>query len=208
MAETRLAESLFDSLGLKGFGAYPSTKFVILLEFVAAQVMNPTLYARNAPVESLVGAVYYFSFRRAVNRGTRQAPRHWFLHADGVSHEENVLLQLVDKHSHLSEAEPAALARALFWCIGIFTDPCCGSPEPEAVIEAEFLSDKQYYNPTRAFPAKTLEKAVYNSLRRRCRFPALDEGRELTVAANNYEFPGQSPRTVVDRFNNADMMQH
>ncbi|KAI0050710.1 hypothetical protein FA95DRAFT_551176 [Auriscalpium vulgare] len=174
MCQTHLAELLFDSLGLKGFGPCPSTEFVILLEFVAAQVMGSAL-TRWEPAESLVGAVYHFLFRRAASVSMELPPRSPALNSEDMARSgERQLLQLVGRHPDLTEASPRMLARALYRSIGLETDPSPTLPDPASAIHAEFLDDQRHYTPDRAVPAKTLSDAAFNYLRRRSlRFPIM-----------------------------------
>ncbi|KAI0046227.1 hypothetical protein FA95DRAFT_1411419 [Auriscalpium vulgare] len=163
------AEELFRSLGLTGFGPCPPPETVILLEFIDAQIRDPTLHSRKAPAKSMSGAVYYFLFRRAANNEGLQLPRRsppledagWRLMGEAQ------LLRQVDMFPDLVDADPAVLSEALYLSIGVSTDPCPWAVDGQAVIQAEFLDDKRHYNPDRALPAKTLVQAAFNYLSRR-----------------------------------------
>ncbi|KAI0041792.1 hypothetical protein FA95DRAFT_1576141 [Auriscalpium vulgare] len=169
VGETQLAQHIFQALGLELVGPCPSPEFVILLEFVDAQITNPTLHSRKAPATSLVGAAYYLLFRRAGARA-KLPHRENFYNVLGVkpSAGDERLLRLVEGHPDLTEAHPALLSVALYLSIGLNTDALPFRPDPEAVIQAEFLDDKRYCNPDRASPAKTLVDAAYYYLKRRC----------------------------------------
>ncbi|KAI0042290.1 hypothetical protein FA95DRAFT_588825 [Auriscalpium vulgare] len=171
------ANLLFMSLGLTGFGPCPPPETVILLEFIDAQVRNPTLHLRKAPAKSISGAVYYFLFRRAASMEGLKLPRRSPLlqNAQQRRMAELGLLHLVDKFPDLMEADPALLAWALYHSIGLTTDPCTTEPDPQAVIQAEFLDDQRHYNPDRAVPARSLVQAAFNYLNRRgVQFPMVD----------------------------------
>ncbi|KAI0050685.1 hypothetical protein FA95DRAFT_1603325 [Auriscalpium vulgare] len=148
-SQTYLAELLFNSLGLKGFGPCPSTQFW-------------------EPAESLVGAVYHFLLRRAASVSTELPPRSPALNSEAMARgAEYELLRLVDQCPDLTEASPRMLSRALYRSIGLETDPCPTLPDPASAIHAEFLDDQRHYTPDRAVPAKTQADAAYNYLRRR-----------------------------------------
>ncbi|KAI0042287.1 hypothetical protein FA95DRAFT_1564465 [Auriscalpium vulgare] len=170
MNQQRVAECLFMSLGLTGFGPCPSLETVILLEFVAAQISDPTLHGREGPAKSMSGAVYYFLFRRAANREGFKLPRRspgpfqnesWRFAGDAE------LLHQVDMSPSLMETDCDILSSALSLSIGLTTDPCPVDPDPQAVIQAEFLDDQRNYNPDRAVPARCLVEAAFNYLNRR-----------------------------------------
>ncbi|KAI0042262.1 hypothetical protein FA95DRAFT_1610324 [Auriscalpium vulgare] len=166
---TRLAQALYNSLGLKSFGPCPPPETVILLEFLDAQLSDPALHSRRAPAKSLVGAAYYFMFRRAARKGGlphRDSLPH--VKKAGAAKAEEILLRHLDMHPDLREADPGLLAAALYQTIGVRTDPRPVSPDPESVVRAEFLDDQRHYNPDRAVQANSLVDAAYNYLRRRC----------------------------------------
>ncbi|KAI0042278.1 hypothetical protein FA95DRAFT_1564488 [Auriscalpium vulgare] len=118
--QKRLAAALFEALGLRGYGPCPPPDTVILLEFIDAQIRGPTMHQRKAPAKTLVGAVYYFMFRRAASRGLlpdieRYGPIKC-LAEEGQGEEE--LLRQVDMHPDLNKVNPAILCKALYISIG------------------------------------------------------------------------------------------
>ncbi|KAI0050732.1 hypothetical protein FA95DRAFT_1603363 [Auriscalpium vulgare] len=193
-----LAELLFESLGLKGFGPCQSTDFVILLEFVAAQLMNS---ATPRPAQSLVGAVYQFLFRRAASVSTELPPRSPAMDQKGWADRGEYacdLLLLVGKYPDLSKANPTALACVSYIAIGLETDPRPTTPDSKSAIHAEFLDDRRHYNPDRAVPAETLvDAAMYYLRRRSVRFPsALAVSQEAASIISVARVPTVHPDTA------------